>query len=69
MRLPFCHGVMSGHPHPLSWPGGVAGHAMPPLGVEQYGQSGTNGDLYRVDDIDAEAIVERIAAFTGGRPG
>ena len=58
--------VMVGHPHTLSWLGGVAGHAVLPLGVEQFGQTGTIGDLYRVNGIDAEAIVERAAAFVGG---
>ena len=60
--------VIDGHPTALSWIGGVAGHAVLPLGVEQFGQTGTIADLYRLNGIDAAAIVERAAAFTKGRP-
>ena len=60
--------VIDGHPTALSWLGGVCGHAVLPLGVEQFGQTGTIADLYRVNGIDAEAIVRRAAAFTQGRP-
>ncbi|MEC7256338.1 MAG: transketolase, partial [Pseudomonadota bacterium] len=60
--------VIDGHPHTLSWLGGVAGHAVLPLGVEQFGQTGTIGDLYRVNGIDAQSIVDRATVLTTGRP-
>ena len=60
--------VMDGHPHTLSWLGGVAGHRVLPMGVEAFGQTGTIGDLYRLLEIDSAAIVDRAAAFTTGRP-
>jgi pyruvate dehydrogenase E1 component len=49
--------VLDGHPATLSWLGAVAGHAVMPLGVEAFGQSGDIGDLYRVYGLDADAIV------------
>ena len=60
--------VIDGHPATLSWLGGVRGHRSVPLGVEQFGQTGTIGDLYRHFGIDAAGIVERVAAFSPGRP-
>ncbi|MGV8989616.1 MAG: transketolase [Cypionkella sp.] len=60
--------LIDAHPTALSWIGGVAGHPVLPLGVEQFGQTGTIADLYRVNGIDAAAIVKRAAAFTRGRP-
>jgi pyruvate dehydrogenase E1 component len=60
--------VIDGHPATLSWLGGVAGHAVLPLGVERFGQTGTIADLYRANGIDAAAIIERVGTFTSGRP-
>ena len=45
--------VIDGHPSALSWIGAVAGHPVLPLGVERFGQTGTIGDLYRINGIDA----------------
>jgi pyruvate dehydrogenase E1 component len=53
--------VLDGHPATLSWLGAVAGHAVMPLGVESFGQSGDIGDLYRVYGLDADAIVGAVA--------
>lgn len=60
--------LIDGHPSALSWLGAVAGHATLPLGVEQFGQTGSIGDLYRINGIDAASIVDRVRAFTTGRP-
>ncbi|PIW27113.1 MAG: transketolase [Rhodospirillales bacterium CG15_BIG_FIL_POST_REV_8_21_14_020_66_15] len=48
--------VIDGHPATLSWLGGVAGHRVAALGVEDFGQCGTIPDLYRKYGLDAEAI-------------
>jgi pyruvate dehydrogenase E1 component len=53
--------ALDGHPATLSWLGAVAGHAVMPLGVEAFGQSGDIGDLYRVYGLDADAIVGAAA--------
>ncbi len=53
--------VLDGHPATLSWLGAVAGHAVMPLGVEAFGQSGDIGDLYRVYGLDADAILGAAA--------
>ena len=48
--------VIDGHPATLSWMGGVARHAIHPLGVERFGQSADLPDLYRLHGLDADAI-------------
>ena len=53
--------ALDGHPATLSWLGAVAGHAVMPLGVEAFGQSGDISDLYRVYGLDADAIVGAAA--------
>jgi pyruvate dehydrogenase E1 component len=53
--------ILDGHPATLSWLGAVAGHAVMPLGVESFGQSGDIGDLYRVYGLDADAIIGAVA--------
>lgn len=59
--------VIDGHPATLSWLGGVAGHRVTSLGVEQFGQTGTIGDLYRHFGIDADSIARRVLAETPRR--
>ncbi len=59
--------VIDGHPASLSWLGSVHGHQQRALGVNQFGQSGTIGDLYRHYGIDAQALL-RAAQTTHGRP-
>ena len=39
--------VIDGHPAALGWLGSVRGNRVEALGVEQFGQTGTIGDLYR----------------------
>ena len=48
--------VIDGHPATLSWLGGVRRHAIHPLGVQGFGQSGDLVDLFRVYGLDADAI-------------
>ncbi|MGI8794102.1 MAG: transketolase-like TK C-terminal-containing protein, partial [Acidimicrobiales bacterium] len=43
--------------HSMAWLGSVWGSVVVPLGVDEFGQSGTVQDLYRVNDIDADSIV------------
>jgi len=54
--------VIDGHPATLSWLGGVARHAVHPLGAERFGQSADLQDLYRVQRIDADHIVRAARA-------
>ncbi|WP_343345739.1 transketolase [Sphingomicrobium sp. XHP0239] len=48
-------------PASLSWLGGVAGHRVAPLGVEQFGQTGSLADLYARYRLDQAAITESVA--------
>ena len=59
--------VTDGHPATLAWIGGVRGHAVAPLGVEHFGQTGTISDLYGHFMIDADAIVGAADQLTAGR--
>ena len=56
--------ALDGHPATLSWLGAVRGHAVMPLGVEAFGQSGDIGDLYRVYGLDADAMLGAAARLT-----
>jgi pyruvate dehydrogenase E1 component len=49
--------VIDGHSHALAFIGGALGVPQQALGVDDFGQSGTRGDLYRHYGIDAPAIV------------
>jgi pyruvate dehydrogenase E1 component len=49
--------VLDGHPHTLSFLGGVHGLPCASLGVSDFGQSGDLPDLYRHFGIDADTIV------------
>ena len=55
--------VIDGHPASLAWLGGVRGHAVSPLGVREFGQSGDTIDLYRHYDIGAAAIERAAVRF------
>ncbi len=48
--------VLDGHSHALAFIGSALGTLQLPLGVDDFGQSGTRRDLYRHYGIDAEAI-------------
>ena len=49
--------VLDGHPHTLSFLGGVHGHPTTGLGVSDFGRSGDVDDLYRAFGIDTATIV------------
>ena len=49
--------VLDGHPHTLSFLGAVRDTPISCLGVQDFGQSGDVGDLYRHFGIDADTIV------------
>ena len=53
--------VIDGHPATLAWLGVVDGHKAIPLGVEQFGQTGTIPDLYEHIGLEARSIVEAIS--------
>jgi pyruvate dehydrogenase E1 component len=53
--------VLDGHPATLTWLGSATGRHVYPLGVERFGQSGDVPDLYRDQEIDAVAILDRAA--------
>ncbi|MEP5771683.1 hypothetical protein, partial [Nisaea sp.] len=54
--------VQDGHPANLSWIGSALGRRLFPLGVTSFGQSGDLPDLYQTHGIDAEAIMDAVAA-------
>jgi pyruvate dehydrogenase E1 component len=60
--------VIDGHPAALGWLGSVRGHRVEALGVEQFGQTGSIGDLYRHHGIDANAIIDAAESLTTGAP-
>jgi pyruvate dehydrogenase E1 component len=49
--------VLDGHPHTLSFLGAIRGTPISCLGVDDFGQSGDVGDLYRHFGIDVDTIV------------
>jgi pyruvate dehydrogenase E1 component len=53
--------VSDSHPATLSWLGSIERHAVVPLGVDRFGQSGDIPDLYRYYGIDQEAIIDAAA--------
>jgi len=53
--------VQDGASHSLAWLGSALGAPLIPLGVDDFGQSGTGADLYRHFGIDWQAIA--AAAF------
>jgi len=54
--------VIDGTPTTLSWIGGVRGHRLMPLGVDQFGQSGDIQDLYDTYRIGTDAILDACAS-------
>jgi pyruvate dehydrogenase E1 component len=60
--------VVDGHPATLAWLGGVHGHRVEALGVQQFGQTGTIGDLYKHYGLDANTIIDAAASLTFGAP-
>ena len=69
-RLPRDAGIITlcdAHPETLSWIGGVVGHRVRALGVEQFGQSGSLSELYAHYGLDADAVIKAAEAL-GARP-
>tara|TARA_B100000287_G_scaffold150383_1_gene142148 strand:+ start:45 stop:2324 length:2280 start_codon:yes stop_codon:yes gene_type:complete len=52
--------VLDGHPMTLSWVAGVFGHHLIPLGVNEFGQTGTSIDLYEKYNIDSSSIIKSV---------
>ena len=52
--------------HALAWVGSALGVPAVPLGVDVFGQSGTIGDLYRVNDLAPDAIVNAALTCLAG---
>jgi pyruvate dehydrogenase E1 component len=50
--------IHDGASHALAWLGSVFGSVSIPLGVDNFGQSGTRGELYHHYGIDVDHIVE-----------
>jgi pyruvate dehydrogenase E1 component len=49
--------VVDGASHALSWVGAALGTQVVPLGVDEFGQSGTIAELYREYGLDTDAVV------------
>ncbi len=49
--------VLDGHPHTLSFLAAIGSMPITSLGVDDFGQSGDVGDLYRYFGLDAETII------------
>ena len=52
--------VMDGHSHALSFIGSVFGTKTIPLGVNEFGQTGSRDELYDHYDIGKKAIIEAV---------
>ncbi len=50
------------HPHSLAWVGSALGSKAIPLGVDEWGQSGSREDLYREYGTDTDTVI--AACFT-----
>jgi pyruvate dehydrogenase E1 component len=57
--------VLDGHPHTLAFLGSVWNAGIASLGVDDFGQSGDVGDLYRHFGIDADTIVGAALDLVG----
>jgi pyruvate dehydrogenase E1 component len=57
--------VLDGHSHGLAFLGAALGVPQLPLGVDDFGQSGTRADLYRHYGIDAPAIAAAARVVLG----
>jgi pyruvate dehydrogenase E1 component len=54
--------VADAHSHALAFIGSALGGRTIALGVDQFGESGSRGDLYRKMRIDARAIADAAEA-------
>ncbi len=60
--------VIGGHPATLSWLGDVRGHIVASLGVEHFGQSGTETDLCRHYGLNRGSIAATAQMVSPGPP-
>jgi pyruvate dehydrogenase E1 component len=51
--------------HHLAWLGGVFGTRVVPVGVDEFGQSGSIADLYRTFDMLPDQIVNAALVALG----
>jgi pyruvate dehydrogenase E1 component len=56
---------MDGHSHTLSFIGGALGVKVIPLGVDDFGQSGSRGDLYEAYEIGVSSIMRAVEQVLG----
>ncbi|MGI8701338.1 MAG: transketolase-like TK C-terminal-containing protein [Nocardioidaceae bacterium] len=54
--------VHDGASHAMSWLGSALGRTAVPLGVDEFGQTGTIGDLYEIHDLTAGSVVNAALA-------
>lgn len=54
--------VHDGASHAMSWVGSALSRTCVPLGVDEFGQTGTIGDLYEIHDLSAGSIVNAALA-------
>ncbi len=57
--------VADGHPHSLAWIGSALRAPVIPVGVTEFGQSGSREDLYREYRIDSNSIMAACYAALG----
>lgn len=57
--------VVDGHPHSLAWIGSALGTLVIPVGVTEFGQSGSRDELYREYRIDKDSIMAASYAALG----
>ena len=57
--------MLDGHPHTLSFLGGVRGTPSANLGVDAFGQSGLPDELYAHFALDPETIVGAALDLAG----
>jgi pyruvate dehydrogenase E1 component len=58
--------VIDGHPLTLGWLGGALGCPLTPLGVVNFGESGSIQALYHKHHLDVDAMLEAIARLLVG---
>ena len=61
--------VLDGHSHALAFIGSALGVPQIPLGVDDFGQSGSRADLYRHYGIDADGIRKAVRTLLARGPG
>jgi len=57
--------VVDGHPHTLAWIGSALNTTTMPLGVTEFGQSGSRPELYKEYGIDGDSVMAASFAALG----